>query len=382
MEHNKVSLNLQNAVNYHYGQFPPQNLRFEELLGPVTDAATAIARYDQMLAGMHNSEILLAPLRNQEAVVSSRMEGTISTLDEVLRIEAEGEVETDQGFKSARSEAVETFLYSRAMQYLQRDIEDGMPVSELLIRRAHQILLSFGRGAQKSPGAYKTEQNYIGDKRKNDISFVPISPESLPLGMVQLMTFIRENRQQKLLKAAIAHVEFEALHPFKDGNGRIGRMLITLMLWTSGLIRQPHFYVSAYFEQNRETYIEMMRRVSSHGEWTEWCVFFLNGLKDQADRNIATASKIFKLYDEMKLKFRDELKSEWSVEALDFMFANPSFKNSKFTNHDRIPAHVAANMSRKLRQIGILTPILEPSGRRPAIYGFSPLISIIRDSDL
>jgi Fic family protein len=382
MECIKVSLDLQNAVNYHYGQFPPRNLRFEDLINPVTEAATAIARYDQMLAGMHNSEILLAPLRNQEAVVSSRMEGTISTLDEVLRIEAEGEMESDQGFKAARSEAVETFLYSRAMQRLQRDIEEGMPLSEFLIRRAHQILLSFGRGAQKSPGAYKTEQNYIGEKRKNGVAFVPISPESLPLGMEQLMTFVRDDPRPKLLKAAIAHVEFEALHPFKDGNGRIGRMLITLMLWTSGLIRQPHFYVSAYFEQNRETYIEMMRRVSSHGEWTEWCIFFLHGLKDQADQNIETANKIFKLYEEMKLKFRDELKSEWAVEALDFMFSNPSFKNSKFTNHNRIPAHVAANMSRKLREIGILTPILEASGRRPAIYGFSPLISIIRDSEL
>jgi Fic family protein len=268
------------------------------------------------------------------------------------------------------------------MQRLQRDIEEGMPLSEFLIRRAHQILLSFGRGAQKSPGAYKTEQNYIGEKRKNGVAFVPISPESLPLGMEQLMTFVRDDPRPKLLKAAIAHVEFEALHPFKDGNGRIGRMLITLMLWTSGLIRQPHFYVSAYFEQNRETYIEMMRRVSSHGEWTEWCIFFLHGLKDQADQNIETANKIFKLYEEMKLKFRDELKSEWAVEALDFMFSNPSFKNSKFTNHNRIPAHVAANMSRKLREIGILTPILEASGRRPAIYGFSPLISIIRDSEL
>lgn len=369
---------LKGAVDYHYGQFPPQNLRFDELLDPVSDAAAAISRYDQMLASMHNSEILLAPLRNQEAVVSSRMEGTISTLDEVLRIEAEGAEADGDAFQHSRSEAVETFLYTRALQRIQREIEAGRPLSEFLIRQAHQILLSFGRGATKSPGRYKTEQNFIG-ARRSAVSFVPISPEALPSGMEALMAFIRDAPVNRLLKAAIAHVEFEALHPFKDGNGRIGRMLITLMLWTSGLIRQPHFYVSSYFERNREDYIDMMRQVSAENAWTEWCVFFLHGLRDQAERNILVAGRIFDLYEGMKLRFRDELKSEWAIEALDFMFANPSFKNSKFTSHGRIPPHVAASMTRKLREAGILSQIVPGSGRRPAIYGFEPLIAIIRE---
>ena len=369
---------LNSAVQYHYGKFPPQHLRYESLLDPVSEAASAISRYDQMLASMHNSEILLAPLRNQEAVVSSRMEGTISTLDEVLRIEAEGADQDGDAFRHSRSEAVETYLYTRAMQRIQKEIEAGRPLSEFLIRQAHQILLSFGRGAAKSPGSYKTEQNYIGEKRRQAVSFVPISPQALPLGMQSLIEFIEHAPLNRLLKAAIAHVEFEALHPFKDGNGRIGRMLITLMLWTSGLIRQPHFYVSSYFEQNRDDYIDRMRRVSSDDEWTEWCVFFLDGLRDQAERNILVAGRIFQLYDDMKLRFREELKSEWSIEALDFMFANPSFQNSKFTSHDRIPPHVAASMTRKLREAGILSQIVPGAGRRPAIYGFEPLIAIIR----
>ncbi len=369
---------LNGAVEYHYGKFPPQHLRFEDLLDPVSEAAAAISRYDQMLASMHNSEILLAPLRNQEAVVSSRMEGTISTLDEVLRIEAEGADSDADAFRHSRSEAVETYLYTRAMQRIQQEIEGGRPLSEFLIRQAHQILLSFGRGAAKSPGSYKTEQNYIGEKRRQSVSFVPISPQALQSGMQSLIGFIEHSTLNRLLKAAIAHVEFEALHPFKDGNGRIGRMLITLMLWTSGLIRQPHFYVSSYFERNRDDYIDMMRRVSSNDEWTEWCMFFLDGLRYQAERNTLVAGRIFKLYDDMKLRFREELKSEWSIEALDFMFANPSFQNSKFTSHDRIPAHVAASMTRKLREAGILSQIVPGSGRRPAIYGFEPLIAIIR----
>lgn len=370
---------LDGAVTYHYDRFPPKNLDLSRLLDPVAETSAAIARYDQMLAAMHNSEILLAPLRNQEAVVSSRMEGTISTLDEVLRIEAEGDTDQDTAFRTARSEAVETFLYARAMQRIQREVEAGRPLSEHLIRSAHQILLSFGRGATKSPGAYKTEQNYVGERRRQPVSFVPISPAALPAGMQKLIAFVNDDRLNKLLKIAIAHVEFEALHPFKDGNGRIGRMLITLMLWTSGLIRQPHFYVSAYFEQNRDDYIDAMRRVSSDDEWTEWCIFFLDGLRSQAERNISVAQRIFELYDEMKRRFRAELKSEWATEALDFMFANPSFRNSKFTSHDRIPAHVAASMTRKLREVGILSQIAAGAGRRPAIYGFEPLIAIIRN---
>lgn len=369
---------LQDAVSYHYGKFPPQSLSYEVLLDPVFEAGNALSRYDQMLAAMHNSEILLAPLRNQEAVASSRMEGTISTLDEVLRIEAEVTDDSDAAFLQARSEAVETFLYARALQRIQREIETGRPLSEFLIRQAHQILLSFGRGANLAPGAYKTEQNYIGERRRQSVTFVPISPEALPAGMQMLMAFIQGSPMNPLLKTALAHVEFEALHPFKDGNGRIGRMLITLMLWTSGLIRQPHFYVSAYFERYRDDYIDAMRRVSAEDDWTGWCRFFLLGLKEQAEHNIVVASRISALYEEMKLRFREELKSEWSIEALDFMFTNPSFKNSKFTAHDRIPAHVAASMTRKLREVGILSQIQPGAGRRPAIYGFKPLIDIIR----
>jgi len=369
---------LAEAVRYHFGAFPPDRLDRARLLDPVFETGTVLARYDRMLAPMHNGEILLAPLRHPEAVASSRMEGTIATLDEVLRLVAEADDGTDAALRLARSEAVETFLYTRALRRVQRAVERGEPLSEHMIRSAHGILLSFGRGATQSPGSYKTDQNYVGAGRGKTVSFIPISPLAFPQGMQDLLGYIRDNSENRLLKTAIVHVEFEALHPFKDGNGRIGRMLITLMLWSSGLIRQPHFYVSAFFEDNRDEYIDRMRRVSSHGEWTEWCLFFLSGLRVQADRNIAVARRIFDLYEAMKVRFREELKSEWATEALDFMFANPSFRNSKFTAHDRIPAHVAANITRKLREAGILSQIVAGSGRRPAIYGFKPLIDILR----
>ncbi len=369
-------------VGYHYGMFPPATLNYERLLDAVSEATTSLARYDQMMASLHNSEILLAPLRNQEAVVSSRMEGTISTLEEILQIEAEAAEQGDdtEAFQAARSDAVETLLYSRAMRMMQRQMEQGHKLSEHLIRSAHQMLLSFGRGADMAPGTYKNEQNYIGEKRRKSVSFVPISPESLPGAMQVLISFIRENPLNKLLKVAIAHVEFEALHPFKDGNGRIGRMLITLMLWEYGLIRQPHFYVSAYFEDMRDDYIEMMRRVSSHDEWTEWCIFFLAGLDGQANRNIRTAERVISLYSAMKDQFRAELNSQWSTQALDFMFTNPTFRNNRFTHGSQIPSHVAMSMTRKLREAGLIRQVIPGSGRSPAMYTFQPLIDIVREA--
>jgi Fic family protein len=370
---------LTRAVHYHYGAFPPKGLAYERLIDPLVEATAALARYDQMLASMHDGEILLAPLRNQEAVVSSRMEGTISTLEEVLRIEAEEDAGDAEAFSNARSEAVETFLYARALRRVQREMSEGQPLSEFMIRSAHQILLSFGRGASLEPGAYKSEQNYIGDSRRRSISFVPISPESLPAGMQTLFAFLREDPLNSLLKIALAHVEFEALHPFKDGNGRIGRMLITLMLWDYRLIRAPHFYVSAAFEDMRDEYVDRMRRVSANGEWTEWCMFFLSALSEQARRNIETMSRIFALHEEMRARFRDELNSRWAMDAVDFMFANPTFRNNRFTASSGIPPHVAMDITRKLRDKGLLVQVAPGAGRRPAMYAFQPLIDIVRE---
>jgi len=373
------SPDLSKAVDYHYGAFPPEKLDYEQLVEPLLQSTTSLTRYDQMLGAMQNSEILLAPLRRQEAVVSSRMEGTISTLDEVLRIEAEEESGDGEALLKARGEAVETLLYSRAMHRIQDQMEEGRPLSEWLIRSAHQMLLSFGRGASKNPGSYKDEQNYIGEKRNRSVSFVPISPDQLHAGMETLIRFSRAEKPTPLLKTALAHVEFEALHPFKDGNGRVGRMLVTLMLWDYDLIREPHFYVSAYFEEMREEYIDRMRRVSSHGEWTEWCLFFLEGLDKQACRNIETAQRVFDLYEEMKERFRETLNSPWAMNAVDFMFANPVFRNNRFTHHSEIPSHVAMRITRELRKADLITEVVPSAGRRPAMYSFEPLLEIVRD---
>jgi Fic family protein len=370
---------LSHAVVYHYDKFPPQILDHKRLLTYVVKATDALARYDQMLKNMHNSEFLLAPLRNQEAIISSRMEGTISTIDEILRYEADYQ-ENEEGVSDTRSEVLETVLYRRALTSAQKALEEGHPFTPFLIKSIHQRLLSFGRSASKSPGEYKKKQNFLGDQAKGNILFVPIRPELLVDGMEALFRYIQEFDEITLLKTAVSHLEFEALHPFKDGNGRVGRMLITLMLWQSGVISAPHFYISGYFEEHKDTYIDIMRSVSQSDNWTPWCVFFLEAVEKQAVKNLEVAEKIRNLYDDMKGVFSTLLASKDSILALDFIFTNPIFRNSAFTNEkiSGIKPYTASRFTRVLVDKGLLIRRHEPAGRRSALYSFEPLLRIVR----
>ena len=370
-------MDFANSVNYHYEQFPPKNLDYVRIVNSLIKATDALARYDQMLKNMHNSEILLAPLRNQEAVISSRMEGTISTMDEILKFEADSENDSEEANK-VRSEVYETILYQRALINAQNAMKDGYPLSQHLIKTLHQQLLSFGRGAQKSPGKYKTEQNYLADKIKQKVLFTPISPEKLNDGLESLFIYINESSDPILIKTALMHLEFEALHPFQDGNGRIGRMLITLLLWSTGTISEPHFYISGYLEEHKDEYIDTMREVSKNNNWDSWCIFFLNAIEKQAIKNLEIADRIKSLYEEMKPIFSDTLSSKWSVNALDYIFTNPIFRNNRFTSKSGIPGPSAARFTRILLEKELIRTIEESSGRRPALYAFEPLLKLVR----
>jgi Fic family protein len=372
-----MELNFEKATKYHYDQFPPQKLDYEIFINELIAATSAIARYDQMLKNLHNSEILLAPLRNQEAVISSRMEGTVSTMDEILQFEAEDEGENPE-LSNYRSDVFETILYQRALKNAQKGMNDGYELSTSFIKQVHQQLLYFGRGASKAPGQFKYEQNYLADRLKKNILFIPISPEKLPEGLDNLFEYLKSSGHTTLIKTALMHLEFEALHPFQDGNGRIGRMLITLFLWSTKVISEPHFYISGYFEENKDLYIDTMRNVSQNGDWELWCKFFLVAVENQAIKNLAIAESIQGLYSEMKSIFSELLSSKWSVNALDYIFTNPVFKNSKFTSNSGIPAPTAAKFTKKLLERGLIVTKQEASGRRAALYSFEPLMKLVR----
>ena len=369
---------LTDAATYHAGAFPPATLDYEAVLGPLEEAAASLARYDTKMSGMVNGELFLTPLRRQDAVTSSRMEGTISTIEELYRLEAEEDAGSVDPYREARNDDIETYLYSRALRNAQQALAEGAPLGEHLIRTAHQQLLSFGRGARKRPGSYKVEQNYIGDEKRGKIHYVPIAPEHLAPAMTDLVRFMNDSAMRPLIRTAVAHVEFEALHPFEDGNGRIGRMLITLMLWKLGVLSQPNFFVSGYFEANKDEYIERMRAVSATGDWTGWVVFFLQAMHEQATVNIQTADAIFHLHTEMRERFREVLNSQFHDQALDFVFASPVFRNDRFVDRSGIPASSARALSRRLVEAGLLRTMEPAAGRRAALYAFDPLLDLLK----
>lgn len=370
-----MNYDLSNAVEYHYNQFPPREIDYSLFIDELVRATDALARFDQMLKNLHNTEILLAPLRNQEAVLSSRMEGTISTMDEILQYEAENEEKEDT---SARSDVIETILYQRAMKNAQGALNDGYPFSISFVKQIHQQLLSYGRGSFKSPGMFKNEQNYLADKSRKKIQFIPIRPENLEEGLNKLFNFLYTSTFPSIIKTAIMHLEFEALHPFNDGNGRIGRMLITLNLWREEILSQPHFYISGYFEENKDTYIEEMRNVSRTNDWDSWIRFFLNAVTSQAENNLLIAEKIRDLYETTKNEFSDVLASKWNMEILDFIFTYPVFRNNKFVNSTHIPNATAGQIIKKLIEHDYLMVREEAAGRRAALYSFEPLMRIVR----
>ena len=372
-------IDLSTAVKYHYGEFPPRLDGLASVIRPLTAAVAALARYDQTLRNMHNGEILLAPLRNQEAVISSRMEGTVSTLDEILRYEAEIESSDDASPLQFRSEVIEVALYSRAMRLAQKAMSEGQPLSPFLLRSTHRVLLSFGRGASKRPGEFKTEQNYLVDRDRKRVLFIPIKPEFLQDGMEALFKYIDDDMNDIVTRTAIAHVEFESLHPFDDGNGRIGRMLIPLMLWSGGILSQPYFYVSAYLEDRKGEYIERMRAVSEKNDWIGWLAFMLDAFEQQANRNLEKAESVRRLYEDMKTRFRTVLQSQWSTVATDFVFTRPVFKSSTLSARSGIPPATAYRFLKLLQDADLLKVIEPAAGRRAALLSFEPLLELVRE---
>ncbi|MGL4238172.1 Fic family protein [Tabrizicola sp.] len=371
-------LDLSQAVSYHTNAFPPGTLDYARILPAVAEASASLAHYDAKMSGMVNADLLLAPLKRQDAISSSRMEGTFSTIEDLYRLEAEEDARSGDPYAEARNDDVETYLYSRALRGAQDALAAGQPLSEHLIRSAHQTLLAFGRGAAKRPGSYKNEQNYIGDGRGGVVRFIPISPEQLAPAMQRLVAYIEHGPDLPLLRVALAHVEFEALHPFADGNGRIGRMLITLMLWRFRLLHSPNFFVSGYFEDHKADYVERMRAVSADGDWSGWIVFFLTALHEQAQLNIRTAGEILDLYALMRERFRTLLNSQYHDKALDFVFAKPVFYNDLFVDRSGIPATTARALSRRLVEARLLRTLSPASGRRAALYAFDPLLDLLK----
>lgn len=364
-------------VQYHYGQFPPEGkLDWNRIIPLIGPASAALARYDGTLNAVPNPNVLLSPLATQEAVLSSKIEGTVTTITEVLKFEAEGTDAEKSPEKAA--DIQEVINYRKAMRNAVESLKD-LPLCQRVIKEAHVILLDGVRGKNKAPGEYRRGPNWIGPAgcKVEEARFVPISAEKLSDGMSAWEKFIHSDTPDRLVQLAFLHAEFEALHPFLDGNGRMGRMFVPLFLFKTELLSRPTFYISAFFEKKREEYYERLLAVSRDGAWTEWTIFFLNALQAQAENNQRKAQEILRLYEAKKLWITECTRSLFAIQALDYLFRRPVFETSEFTAQEKIPTPSAHRILKLLRDKGIFKVLRESSGRRPGVLAFRELLNIV-----
>ena len=368
------------TVYYHLGQFPPSEMDWSELIPLLGPASAAVARFDGTLSAIPNAAVLLSPLTTQEAVLSSRIEGTQATMGEVLEFEAEGD--TEQVSSERKADIHEVLNYRAAMRHAEKMLAD-LPLSQRVIREAHRVLLDGVRGHGKAPGEYRRVPNWIGPAgcAMEQARFVPIAADKLPEAMSAWERYLHEEAADRLVQLALLHAEFEALHPFLDGNGRLGRMLVPLFLWQSGLIQRPMFYISAFFEANRDEYYDRLLAVSRDGDWTGWCRFFLISLKSQAEENQRKATAILTLYEKMKREVADLIRSQYAIHSLDWMFERPIFKSSDFIATAGIPKATAKRILPALREAGVLKIFVEARGQRSAVLSFPALLNIAEGRD-
>lgn len=360
-------------VRYHLGKFPPKKLAWERLVSLIGPANAAVGRYDALLMAIPNADILLAPLTTQEAVLSSRIEGTQATMGEVLEFEARKVASSPE----KQADILEVLNYRQALRDAVLAMEK-LPLAGRVIREAHATLLAGVRGHDKSRGKYRTEQNWIGSHNcpLSEARFVPISPDRVQDGMSSLEKFIHADFGDKLVQLALVHAEFESLHPFLDGNGRVGRMLVPLFLFEMKLLHKPMFYVSEYLERHRQEYCDHLLAVSSDDRWTEWCIFFLEALIEQAGSNEDRAKRILELYQSKKNDIVAATHSQHAISALDFLFNQPVFNSSDFIAKSEIPEATSRRILRQLTKAGVLKVLRESSGQQAAIYAFPELINI------
>lgn len=363
------------AISYHEGQFPPANLDWTRLLPLIGPSNAAIARYEGVLHGVPNPNVLLSPLTTQEATLSSKIEGTQATLGEVLEFEAEGN--TDDESTPQKADAREVLNYRKALNDASRMLET-IPLSQRLIKKTHFVLMQGVRGRNKDPGEYRRIPNWIGSKgcTIEQARFIPVSAEKLPDAMALWEQQAHAEVPDKLVQLAILHAEFEAIHPFLDGNGRLGRLIVPLYLKSQGLLTRPNFYISAYLDEHRDQYYDRLLAVSRDGDWTGWCEFFLKGVITQAIDNQNKAEAIISLYQTRKDWIAETTHSQYAVRALDWIFARPIFKSSDFVDSADIPRPTAIRILRVIRDKGMIREMRAGAGRRATIFVFPELVNL------
>jgi Fic family protein len=336
---------------------PPEPAVDLSALYPLLDKANqALGRLDGSIAVLPNARLFLYFYVRKEAVVSSQIEGTQSTLSQLLLFER------GLGDSTHIDDLIETSNYVAAMEYGLERLKDGFPISLRLLRDIHGVLLRGGRGAEKTPGEFRRSQNWIGGTRPGNAIFVPPPPEALMECLDPLEKYLYDERLPLLVKLGLVHVQFETIHPFLDGNGRLGRLLLTLLLCESGVLREPMLYLSLYLKINRDRYYELLQKVRVEGVWEEWLEFFIEGVRQTANQACETADSLRRLFREDSLKIHDLGATAGTATQVHlYLQANPISTISSIAEAISKTVTTVTAVLMKLEKLGI---VHEGTGRR------------------
>ncbi|MAW60660.1 MAG: cell filamentation protein Fic [Planctomycetes bacterium] len=366
---------MSGPVLYHAGDFPPRSIDWERLLPLIGPATEAVARYDGLLRGLPNAAVLLTPLSTQEAVMSSRIEGTQATMGEVLEFEADAE--GSEFPEEKRNDIEEIANYRRAMRFAELRMQD-LPLCQRLMKEVHSVLLEGVRGSNKAPGEYRRVPNWIGPDgcAIEEARYVPIDAAGLPGAMDEWENYLHAEAPDRLVQLGILHAEFEAIHPFLDGNGRLGRILIPLFLARRGLLTAPMLYISAYFERHRDEYYERLLSISRDRDWVPWLEFFLRSVREQAEENQEKADAIRQLYDQTSRRIGEITRSHFAVPATDFLFARPVFRAPDFYRAEGMTQSSGRRILGLLQDAGFFRIVRQGRGRRPTVLAYRELLNL------
>ena len=350
---------------------PDPELVLDKLYPLLDQANAALGRLDGISLILPDHHLFLYMYIRKEAVLSSQIEGTQSSLSDLLLFENENAP------GAPIDDVTEVSNYVAAMNYGIERIKD-LPISLRLIKEIHEKLMSKGRGSSQNPGEFRTSQNWIGGSRPGNAKFVPPPPNLLIECLDPFEKFFHDEKINLpvLVKAALAHVQFETIHPFLDGNGRLGRLLITFMLCNDGLLKEPLLYLSLYFKTHRDRYYELLQLVRETGDWELWIEFFLKGVIQTSNQATSTAQKILELFDHDVKKIEKADKSTASI-----LIIHNYFKSHPISNTTKIKEICNVSLPTVLRSLSAMEElgiVKETTGKeRNRVFIYNNYISIL-----
>ncbi|MCF6807571.1 Fic family protein [Thiotrichales bacterium 19S9-12] len=352
---------------------PKPSLKLEPIYPLLDKANIAIGRLDGIGNVLPNQDLFLYMYIRKEAVLSSQIEGTQSSLSDLIMFENE------EAPGVPEHDVIEVSNYVAAMEHGLNRLSEGFPLCLRLIKEIHEILLSRGRGSFKQPGEFRRSQNWIGGTRPGNAKFAPPSPEYLMQLLGDLESFLHnEHHLPCLIKAALIHVQFETIHPFLDGNGRLGRLLITFLLCAEGLLSKPLLYLSLYFKTYRQEYYDYLQVVREKGDWEAWIIFFLEGVIETANQATKTAKKIIGLFDEDHKKIKTLGRASTSAFMVHHYFGKHSITDiGKIAKNCNLTIPTVTKAINALENLNIIKEIT--GKERLKVYSYDKYINILSE---